>query len=183
MASIQKFLVRLLNGVGFQEITATTSGGPSYAGQIPALDGTTGLLNINMMPTGIGPEIDNTGICGTTSLTAGMYINFYDDAGTKKVRPADKTDNTKPAHGFILGGFTAGQTVTVYLANQRNTAIPLGSFVAADAGKPLYLSTNGAVVLTRPTVTGNLEHVVGIVENIGTTVTSSFLPQTPITIA
>ena len=183
MASIQKFLTRVAANLGLTEITATTNGGPTYAGQIPALDGTTGLLNVNMMPVGIGPDVDNTGTCGATALTAGMLVNFYNNVGVKTVRPADSTDNTKPAHGFVLAGFTVGQTVTVYLNGALNNLIPLGSFAAADVGKPLYLGTNGASTTTRVSATGNFDQQVGFVDNVGATVASNFNPITGITIA
>ena len=183
MASIQKFLTRVAANLGLTEITATTNGGPTYSGQIPALDGTTGLLNVNMMPVGIGPDVDNTGVCGGTSLTAGMYVNFYNVGGVKTVRPADSTDNTKPAHGFVLAGFTAAQTVTVYMNGSVNNLIPLGAFAAADVGKPLYLGTAGAVTTTRVSTTGNFDQQVGVVDNVGATVSSNFSFMLGITVA
>ena len=184
MATLPKFLVRLLTGPGDQEVIPAQAGGPAHAGEIPALDATTGLLAVSMMPVGIGPDIDNTGICGSTSLIAGMLVNLYDSTGTKTVRPADNTDNTKPPHGFVLSGYTVGQTVTIYLSGQLNNLIPVGSYTAADVGKPFYLSTNGAVTTTRlASGTGKLDIQVGYVDNVGTTVSSTFSPTTPITLA
>ena len=177
-----KFLQRA-SGAGLQETAATTTGGVAYAGQIPALDPTTGLLAVSMMPVGLGPDIDNTGICGATALTAGMLVNFYNNAGIKTVRPADSTDNTKPAHGFVLAGFTVGQTVTVYLPGELNNLIPVGSFVAASVGSALYLGTSGAVTATRPTTTGNMDQAVGFVDSVGATVSSTFAPTVMITVA
>lgn len=182
MSAVQKFLTRVAANLGLTEITATTNGGPSYAGQIPALDPTTGLLNTNMMPVGIGPDTDNTGVCGGTSLTAGMFVNFYNAAGTKTVRPADSTDNTKPAHGFVLAGFTAAQAVTVYM-NGNNNLIPLGTFAASNVGQPLYLGTNGGCTTARVSSTGNFDQQLGFVDNVGVTVSSFFDQQTGITIA
>ena len=183
MSAAQKFLTRVAANLGLTEITATTNGGPSYTGQIPALDPTTGLLNVNMMPVGIGPDTDNTGTCGATSLTAGMLVNFYNNVGVKTVRPADSTDNTKPAHGFVLAGYTVGQTVTVYLNGALNNLIPLGSFAAADVGAPLYLGAAGVSTKTRVSTTGNFDQQVGFVDNVGATVESNFNPITGITIA
>ena len=182
MASIQKFLTRVAANLGLTEITATTLGGPTYAGQIPALDGTTGLLDVSMMPVGIGPDTDNSGLCSAVSLTAGMYVNFYNVGGVKTVRPADSTDNTKPAHGYVLAGYTVGQAVTVYMGG-RNNLIPVGSYVAADVGKPLYLGTNGAVTTTRVATTGNYDQQLGFIDNVGATVTSAFDQMTGITVA
>lgn len=182
MTAAAKYLQRG-SGRGIQETQATTSGGAGNEGKIPALDPTTGLLNVNMMPTGIGPDTDNAGICGTTSLTAGMYVNFYDNAGVKTVRPADSTDATKPAHGFVLAGYTVGQTVTVYFPGQNNNRIPVGSFVAADVGKALYLATAGGVTTTRPTTTGNLDQELGVIDDVASVVSSAFAPQLPIVVA
>ena len=184
MASLPRFLVRLLTGPGgWQEVIPAQSGGPSFAGQIPALDATTGTLALSMMPAGIGPDLDTGGICGTSALTAGMYVNFFNASGVKTVRPADNTDNTKPAHGFVVSGFTVGQTVVVYLPGAANTVIPVGSYVASDVGKPIYLGTNGATTLTRPSTTGNLDQQLGIIDNVGTTVSSMFEPLAPVTCA
>ena len=174
MTAAQKFLTRNMTGVGDLEVQATTTGGVSYVGQIPALDPTTGLLAASMMPPGIGAETDTSGVCSATALTAGMYVNFYNATGTKTVRPADNSDATKPAHGFVLAGFTVGQAVTVYLPGTTNNLIPVGSYAAADVGKPLYLSTAGGVTTTRPTVAGQLEQQLGVIDNVGATVASSF---------
>ena len=183
MSAVQKFLTRVAANLGLTEITAAQVGGVGTAGQIPALNATTGLLDVSMMPVGIGPDVDNTGVCGGTALTAGMLVNFYDATGTKTVRPADSTDNTKPAHGFVLAGYVTAATVTVYLPGALNNLIPLGTFAAADVGKPLYLGTAGASTKTRVSTTGNFDQQVGFVDNVGTTVSSNFDPLLGITIA
>jgi hypothetical protein len=121
-----------------------------------------------------------TGVCGATALTAGMFVNLYDVAGIKTVRPADVTDNTKPAHGFVRAGATIGQTATVYMVGNQNAMIPLGAFVAADVGKALYLGTAGGVTLTRPTT--GYEQALGVVVNVGSTITSSFAPGLGVTL-
>lgn len=169
------------SGRGLLEVEAVEVGGPTNAGKIAALN-STGRWDVSMMPVDIQPNTDTTGICGTTSLTAGMFVNFYDAAGIKSVRPADATDNTKPAHGFVLTGYTVGQSVTVYLPGSKNTQIPLGSFVAADVSKVLYLSTSGGVTLTRPTTVGACEQSLGHIVNVGSVVTVAFNPSTIITL-
>lgn len=107
---------------------------------------------------------------GATSLTAGMWVNIYNSA----VRPADSTDATKPAQGFVLAGFSSGATATVYLAG-INSAVPVGAYVAADLGKPVFLSTSGGTTLTPPATTGNLLQQVGWVDAVGTAVTVNFI--------
>lgn len=179
----QKLITRVAGTPGLTEITAATTGGVGQAGQVPALDPTTGLLALSMMPVGVGPDIDNSGICGATALTAGMYVNIYSNVGVKTVRPADSTDNTKPAHGFVVDGFSASDPVTVYLPGQLNNMIPVGSFTVADSGKVLYLGASGAATTTRVSTTGNLDQPLGVIDNVGTSVSSAFAPEIAITIA
>ena len=180
MTTMQRLLARNTSGRGDIEIVPVTTATP---GAVPGLDPVTGLLAVAQMPNGIGPDLDATGLCGATSLTAGMFVQFYNNGGVKTVRPADNTDNTKPAQGFVLAGFTVGQPVSVYLPGSRNTLIPVGSFVAADVNKALYLSTNGGVTTTRPSAAGALEQYLGDIVDVGTTVTSDFTPGREITVA
>ena len=170
---MQRILARDMAGTGDIEIVPTTGGGAGYQGQIPGLDPVTGLLSINQMPVGIGPDV-TTGTCGATSLTAGMYVNIYYTGGAKTIRPADATDATKPADGFVLAGFTVGQTVTVYLPGSLNNLIPVGSYTTANTGSAIYLSTAGAATLTRPTTPGALEQYLGDIDDVSTTVSSTF---------
>lgn len=113
-------------------------------------------------------ELPTITAVASASLTAGMWVNLHDVAGVKNVRPADSTDATKPVQGFVLSGFSSSATATVYLFGINN-AIPIGSFVAADAGKPVFLSTAGGTTLTPPSTTGNLLQQVGWVDGIGST--------------
>ena len=180
MTTMQRVLTRNTSGRGEIEYVPVQTATP---GGIPGLDPTTGLLALAQMPTGIGPDTDSSGVCGTTALTAGMFVNIYNNGGTKTVRPADATDNTKPAHGFVISGYTVGQAVTVYLTGARNTVIPVGAFAAADVGKALYLSTSGGVTTTRPSAAGALEQYLGDIADVGTTVTADFTPGREITVA
>jgi hypothetical protein len=181
MTALQRVLTRNTTGRGEIEYVPVLTATP---GGIPGLDPTTGLLAQAQMPSGVGPDTDSSGVCSATALTAGMYVNIYNATGTKTIRPADNTDNTKPAHGFVLAGYTVGQSVIVYLPGSRNTLIPVGSFAAADVGKALYLSTSGGVTTTRPSgAAGALEQYLGDIVDVGTTVTSDFTPGREITVA
>ena len=113
----------------------------------------------------------------SATLTAGQWVNFHNVAGVKNVRPADMTDATKPAQGFVLAGFASTATATVYLFG-INTLIPVGSYVAADVGKPVFLSTSGGTTLTPPATTGNYLQQVGWVDAVGATVSVDFI-KTP----
>lgn len=111
-------------------------------------------------------------VAGAT-LTAGQWVNIYNNAGTANCRPADSTDATKPAQGFVLAGYASTAPATVYLVG-ANTLIPVGAYAAADVGKPVFLSTAGGTTLTPPTTTGNLLQQVGWVDAVGATVTVNF---------
>ena len=110
----------------------------------------------------------------SATLTAGQWVNFHNVAGVKNARPADSTDATKPAQGFVLAGFASTATATVYLVG-ANTIIPVGAYAAADVGKPVFLSTSGGTTLTPPATTGNLLQQVGYVDAVGASyITVSF---------
>ena len=118
-------------------------------------------------------ELPTTTAVASATLTAGQWVNFHNVAGAKNCRPADMTDATKPAQGFVLAGFASAATATVYLYG-INTVIPVGAYAAADVGKPVFLSTAGGTTLTPPTTTGNLLQQVGWVDTVGATVTVNF---------
>lgn len=112
-------------------------------------------------------------VAGAT-LTAGQWVNVYNNAGTANVRPADSTDATKPCHGFVLAGYASSATATVYLGGP-NTVVPVGAYTSADLGKAVFLSTSGGTTLTAPSTTGNLLQQVGWVDAVGTTVTVNLI--------
>src|SRR5690348_13233365 len=96
-----------------KEVAATqSSAGAGDAGKIPALD-SAGLLDISMMPVGVGAEV--VVAPAFENLTAGNFVNLFDNSGAINVRKADATTNAKPADGFVLANVTAPANATVYL--------------------------------------------------------------------
>lgn len=95
-------------------ITATT--GASDANKILATD-STGKIDASFMPPGVELAVES--IACSESLTAGDFINIYDNAGTRTVRLADASTD-KPAHGFVLEGFTSGATASIYTRGTNN---------------------------------------------------------------
>jgi hypothetical protein len=187
MTDVQRILVRNPSGRGDIELVPSTTGGAGAEGKPIAARTDTGLMDATFLPPGVAPETITGGVCGAASLAAGRYVNIYNDTGVKKIRYADWTDATKPSHGFVLNAYTLGDPVVVYKESQKNNLIPVGSFVAADAGKPLYLNVNGTATLTRPVSVsdaGKLDQELGIVDDVGGVyVTSVYSPQRPITVA
>lgn len=95
-----------------------SSAGAGDAGKIVALD-SAGRLDSSMMPAGFGAETQS--IEAGENLSAGNFVNIYDDSGTTKVRKADASGgNAKKADGYVLAGVTSGQTATVYYGNVNN---------------------------------------------------------------
>jgi hypothetical protein len=131
-----------------------SSAGAGSAGRGVALDAN-GQLALNMMPTGVGPELSN--LLAYENLTAGDFVTVFSDAGTPKARKADATDGGKRAHGFVKASPTAGQTVDVYFdgANSSLTGLTPGSRYFLSA------STPGGATATPPAATGNLVQYLG----------------------
>ena len=152
------------NSGKLKEVTASqTSAGVADAGKIPALD-SAGLLDISLMPVGVGAEVVIA--ASSENLTAGNFVNLYDNAGTINVRKADATTNAKPAHGFVLANTTSPASATVYLISAKNTGV-----TGLTVGLDYYLGTTaGGVVSTAPSASGN------IVQFLGRAISATSLP-------
>ena len=115
-------------------------------------------------------------------LDAGDVLNIFDDGGIAKVRKADASDNTKPAHCFCVdnavgSSFLGGDTVRVFFISNEH-AIGLAGLTP---GQRLYLSeTAGQMTATPPTGTGKVVQVLGTAKSATTMI---FQPEEPITLA
>ena len=148
-----------------------TSAGAGDAGKIVALD-TAGKLDNSFMPVGIGA--DTASIVASEALSAGDYVNVYDDTGTAKVRKADATTAGKEAHGFVLSAVSSAASATVYFEG-TNTAI-----TGQTAGVVYLATTAGAGSTTPPSAAGN------VVQRIGFAVSATamnFTSNQPIVLA
>lgn len=149
----QKFLT-LVSGLWKEAQAILSSAGAGDANKIPALD-SGGKLDISFMPSGVG---NTSSIVASENIANGDYVNIWDDAGTIKVRKANATNNTKPAHGFVLVGGSTSSTLTVYPLSAINTALS-----GLTKGANYFLSTvAGGVVSTAPSSSGNLVQRLGI---------------------
>lgn len=132
-----------------------TSAGIADANKIVALDAT-GKLDISLLPPGVAAET----VVAITSenLTAGNFVNLYDNAGTLTLRKADATTTSKPAHGFVIANSTSPASNTMYILGVQN-AFQAGMTV----GIRQFLSTTpGGVTATAPSTAGNLVQELGI---------------------
>jgi hypothetical protein len=149
----------------------TTSKGAESAGKVAALD-SNGVLDSSMLPAGIGEEIVT--VVASEALSAGDFVNVWDDAGTAKVRKADATVAGKEAHGFVLEAVSASAAATVHLEgtnNQCSGLIPGRQFLSTTAGK---------CGNTAPSASGNVVQCLGFATS---STAMSFQPNPPITLA
>ncbi len=137
-----------------EQAASDVSTGVSDAGKLVAL-GTDGRLDPTVMPTGIGA--DTAAIEASEALSAGDFVNIWNDAGTAKVRKADASTTGKEAHGFVLDAFSSGQNATVYFEG-RNTAL---TTLTAGTRQYLSASTAGQCTATPPSAAGNVVQFLG----------------------
>lgn len=146
----EKYVKRGTGSADFQEVEGqVTSAGAGDAGKIVALDGT-GKLDSTLLPSGVGEE--TLTVVASETLSAGDFVNLWDDAGTTKMRKADATTTGKAADGFVLAGVTAAASGTFYAMGAFNDQL-----TGLTAGTIYYLATTaGGVTATRPSTTGNI---------------------------
>ena len=119
-----------------------------------ALD-STGFLAVSLLPTGVGP--DTATLTASEALSAGSFINVWNNAGTPSARKADASVSGKEAHGFVLSAFASGAQALVYFYG-RNTA------VTGQTAGPVYLSaaTPGGATSTAPSGAGQTVQRIGV---------------------
>lgn len=162
--------IKNLNGT-LTEQAATQVGGVGNENQIPALD-STGRLADSMMPVGVVPEV--VSLPTSDNLTAGDFVNIYNNAGTATARKADATTAGKEAFGFVLAATTAPATALVYTEG-TNTQV-----TGATPGLVFLSTTAGGFTSTAPSSAGNSVQRVGVATSA---TTINFEPQQPITLA
>lgn len=131
-----KFLSRI-GGVTKSINPAVASTGSADAGRVIAT-GPDGKVDTTFLPSGIGaPTISAP---ASEGLSAGKYVNIFEDTGAVKVRLADNS-NGRPAHGFVKASVLPAETATVFglgVINADHTGLTPGSLQ--------YLGTAGGVI-------------------------------------
>lgn len=165
----------LVNGVITMVQAAISSAGSSSSGQIVALNAA-GAVDITMMPTGIGANTV-TAVASAT-LTAGMLVNLYSNAGVLTVRPADSTTAGSEANGYVIAGFASAATATVYVGGGL-----INGLTGLAIGTTYYLGTVGAAVPSTsiPATAGNIVQYVG--KAVSTTALEFQPSLSPVTVA
>ncbi|MED0673139.1 hypothetical protein P4S95_23475 [Aneurinibacillus aneurinilyticus] len=141
---------------GVQEAVnpVVSSTGANDKGKPVGLD-ETGKLDPTVMPSGLGAT---TYVApADEALSAGDFVNIFDDAGTTKVRLADAQSVTRLAHGFVKNSVAAGGNASVYLEgeNDKLSGLTVGSEYFLDVN-------NKGKVVTNPYVTPGV-----VVQNLG----------------
>lgn len=163
----QGFLARVA-GKTKQLFGLQSSAGSADAGKLIATD-STGKLDSSFLPTGIGA---NT-VTGTASeaLTAGAFVNLFDNSGAMGVRLADNT-NGRPAHGYVNSAVASAAAATVYRLNTVNSNLS-----GLSPGDDYWLGTAGGVVSTAldpATDTGKVDQYLGVAKSATELVTTEF---------
>lgn len=139
----------------FQAIN--TSSGAGDAAKIISTNAQ-GKIDVTFLPDGIGA--DAVSIEASEALAANDLVNVWNDGGTAKLRKANATDDSKPAHGFVKDNVTSGAQGTIFF----------NGFISGQSGlEPgntvwLSASTSGAIEddATNLQTSGNLLQTVGI---------------------
>jgi len=153
-----------------EELTVQTSAG---AGKVANLDGT-GKFDVTLLPTGVGPESETA--IATENLSAGHFVNIYDNAGTKSVRRADGSTSGRPVNGFVLSAFSSSALATIY-TDGANTQLS-----GLTAGVDYFLSDTvpGGVTSTPVSGAGKISQRVG---KASTTTSIVYEYDNPLTLA
>lgn len=110
-------------------------------------------------PAGAGASAFSTSITASESLAAGALVNLFTSSGALKMRNANATDATKPAHGFVLSAVLSGASGTMYGPGQAITGL-----TGLTPGTVYYTDTSGAggVTSTAPSSSGNVIQQAGV---------------------
>lgn len=135
--AIERFLT-LIGGLPEHIKALVTSSGAGDGGKIVATEESTGRLSPTVMPAGFGSKV----IAATAfeGVSAGKFVNFFNDGGTFSGRLADNS-NGRPANGFVLESYTAAQVMDVYPLDEINTELS-----ALTPDSIYFLGTAGDII-------------------------------------
>lgn len=145
--------IRNNSGTLTEKEATVVSAGAGDAGEIVALDNT-GRLDQSVMPVGIGPDVSQ--ITASEALSAGDFVNIYNNLGTANARKADATTAGKQAHGYVLSAVDMGDPATVYFEGSNTQ-------VSGATPGPIFLATSaGGFTSTAPSSAGNVVQRLGV---------------------
>ena len=145
-----KFLT-VINGTKTLDTGINTSAGAGDANKLIATNGS-GKVDTTLLPAGIG--VSTVTATASESISAGDFVNLYNNAGVLTVRKADNS-NGRDAKGFVLSAISNAATGTVYLSGQ-NTSV-----TALTPGTVYFLGVSGGSTTTAPTSSGTIIQLLG----------------------
>lgn len=148
-----KYLKVGTTGEPTEQEATVVSAGAGDAGKILALDAA-GLLDNSVLPAGVGANVDT--ITASEALSAGDWVNLYDNGGTINMRKADNS-NGRRAHGFVKAAVSSSATGTVYGPGELNDQAS-----GLTVGVQTFLGTSGGETTTVPTASGALVQRLGV---------------------
>lgn len=148
--STNKFLT-VINGIKNLTTGISSSAGVGDANKLVSTNGA-GKLDTTLLPAGIG--VATVTATASEAISAGDFVNLFNNAGTLTVRKADNS-NGRDAKGFVLAAISNAATGTVYLSGQ-NTSV-----TALTPGTNYFLGTSGGVSTTAPTTSGTIIQILG----------------------
>lgn len=152
----QGFLARV-NGRIKQIIATVVSAGAADAGKIPALDAA-GKLDSSLLPGGLGAN--QVVVPSSENLSAGEFVNLYDNAGVLTARKADNS-NGRAAWGYVSAAVVSPANATVKRLNTVN-----GNMTGLTPGGSYWLGTAGGV-LAAPLDPANVANVNKVCQYLG----------------
>lgn len=154
--------LNLVSGIPTQIAASETS-----AAEVIVATGAGGTIDTSFLPPGVGVEVIT--VTASEALSAGAFVNIFNNSGTPNVRNANATTN-KEAHGYVISSFSSSASATVYLTGRNAAALGGGSFTAGD----IYLATtSGQATQTPPSSAGNIVQQIGFAYS---TVAAQFNP-------
>lgn len=153
-----KFLTMAANGIKTLAAAISQSTGAGDANKIVSTSAT-GKLDASLFPSGLGSATE--AMVASEALSAGDFVNIYDNAGTRSARKADASNSARFASGYVLSAVTSGAIATVVLQG-TNTAL-----TGLTIGTRYYLSgtTPGAMIATLPNPLPTVVQLLGIAVN------------------
>lgn len=120
-----------------QVAAIAVSAGAGDAGKIIATD-SGGKIDASFLPSGIGAN--QAVVPSSENLSAGDFVNLYDNSGTLTARKADNS-NGREAWGYVEAAVTSPANATVKRLNTVN-----GSRTGLTPGAAYWLGTAGGVI-------------------------------------
>lgn len=153
-----------------EERGVTVSAGSGDVGKFPQFDAN-GKLDVSVLPSGIGAESESA--VASEALAAGVFVNTFDNAGTKSVRMANGSTPGLEANGYVTSAFAAAATATVFTDGANTSRSGL------TPGATYYLgATAGSVTLVPLTTAGQIHQKIGKASSATSIVFEHFDPIT-----